>query len=57
MVFLYPFLRKEEVRMNSGYMIKNKKEKGLLTYYVRFGVNSGEHNVPYDLIDRFIITR
>lgn len=43
--------------MNSGYMIKNKKEKGLLTYYVRFGVNSGEHNVPYDLIDRFIITR
>ncbi len=71
-VFLYAFLRKEEVRMNSGYMIKiyfrdgkteehycdsYKKEKGLLTYYVRFGVNSGEHNVPYDLIDRFIITR
>ena len=32
-----------------------KKENGLLTYYVRFGENSGEHCIPYDLIKEFKI--
>lgn len=58
--------------MTSGYMIKiyfrdgridehycddYKNENGLFTYYVGFGVNRGEHNIPYDLIDKFIITQ
>lgn len=48
--------------MTSGYMIKiffryYEKKNGLLTYYVRFGVESGEHNIPYDLINKFIVTR
>lgn len=34
-----------------------KKENGLLTYYVRFGENSGEHCIPYDLIKEFKIIR
>lgn len=57
--------------MTSGYMIKilfrdgrteehycdcYKKKNGLLTYYVRFGVESGEYNIPYDLINKFIVT-
>lgn len=58
--------------MTSGYMLKiyyrdghteehycdyYKKENGLLTYYVRFGENSGEHCIPYDLIKEFIVSR
>ena len=58
--------------MTSGYMLKiyyrdgrteehysdyYKNEKGLLTYYVRFGQNSGEHCIPYDLINEFKISR
>ena len=58
--------------MTSGYMLKiyyrdghtekhycdyYKKENGLLTYYVRFGENSGEHCIPYDLIKEFKIIR
>lgn len=58
--------------MTSGYMIKiyyrdgrteehycdyYKKENNLLTYYVRFGENSGEHCIPYDLIKEFKIIR
>lgn len=62
----------QEDDMTSGYMIKiffrdgrteehycdyYEKKNGLLTYYVRFGVESGEHNIPYDLINTFIVTR
>ena len=58
--------------MTSGYMIKiyfrdgrieehycddYKKGNGLLTYFVRFGVDSGEHNIPYDLIEKYVVTR
>ena len=58
--------------MTSGYMLKiyyrdgheeehycdyYKNENGLLIYYVRFGVNSGEHFIPYDLIRKFEISR
>ena len=58
--------------MTSGYMLKiyyrdghteehycdyYEKENGLLTYYVRFGENSGEHCIPYDLIKEFKIIR
>ncbi len=58
--------------MTSGYIIKiyyrdgrveeyycdsYEKKNGLLMYYVRFGVNSGEHCIPYDLIQKFEITR
>jgi hypothetical protein len=58
--------------MTSGYLIKilfrdgrtekhycdyYKTKDGLLTYYVRFGAESGEHNIPYDLINNFIVTR
>ena len=58
--------------MTSGYMLKiyyrdgrieehycdyYKKEDGLLTYYVRFGENSGENCIPYDLIREFEISR
>ena len=38
-------------------VIITKKENGLLTYYIRFGVCSGEHCIPYDLIREFEITR
>lgn len=34
-----------------------KNENGLLTYYVRFGVNSGEHCIPFDLIKEFTVSR
>ena len=58
--------------MTSGYIIKiyyrdgrteehycdsYEKKNGLLTYCVRFGVESGQHCIPYDLIDKFEITR
>ena len=58
--------------MTSGYMLKiyyrdghteehycdyYKKENGLLTYYVRFGENSGEYSIPYDLIKEFKISK
>lgn len=31
--------------------------EGLLSYTVRFGVNSGTHYIPYDLIREFTIKR
>ena len=66
------YISKSGEMMTSGYMIliyfrdghteehycdDYKKENGLLTYYVRFGENSGEHCIPYDLIKEFKIIR
>ena len=44
-------------RKEEHYCDYYKKENGLLTYYVRFGENSGEHCIPYDLIMEFKIIR
>lgn len=58
--------------MTTGYMIKiyyrdgheeehycdyYKTQDNLLKYYVRFGKNSGEYCIPYDLIKKFKIKR
>lgn len=58
--------------MTSGYMItiyyrdghseehycdSYRTGNGLLIYHVRFGEDSGEHCIPYDLIREFKISR
>lgn len=32
-----------------------QKMDSILIYYVRFGENSGQHCIPYDLIKEFVI--
>lgn len=44
---------KEEEHYCDSY----EKKNGLLTYYVRFGTESGQHCIPYDLIEKFEIKR
>lgn len=44
-------------KVEEHYCDSYEKKNGLLTYYVRFGENSGEHCIPYDLIEKFDITR
>lgn len=44
-------------KVEEHYCDSYEKKNGLLTYYVRFGEKSGEHCIPYDLIEKFDITR
>lgn len=42
-------------RIEHTYCDDYEKKNGLLTYYIRYGERSGSHNIPYDLIDKFIV--
>lgn len=45
--------RKPETHYVDDYEVKN----GCLCYFIRFGVNSGKHCIPLDIIKEFIIDR
>ena len=45
--------RKPEEHYVDSYEVKN----GCFCYYIRFGVNSGKHCIPLDLIQEYVIDR